>query len=167
MSEPSLSATEVLAWVEKTSEKWKRLLTDHPEVLALPCDVAGVSVVSGLLQHIVAVELRYAERLKGLPETSYEQIPSGTVDEIYATHDRAMALVREMLVDEGYNWSQTMVFQTRTLGPIESTAKTIVFHMLLHSIRHYGQLATLVRQHGINPGWPMDYLMMGARRAAE
>jgi hypothetical protein len=35
----------------------------------------------------------------------------------------------------------------------------------MHGIRHYAQLATLVRQHGVAPDWPMDYLFMGARRA--
>ncbi len=36
---------------------------------------------------------------------------------------------------------------------------------MTHGIRHYAQLATLVRQHGVTPDWPMDYLFMGARRA--
>jgi len=41
----------------------------------------------------------------------------------------------------------------------------VLFHALLHGIRHYAQLATLVRQHGIKPEWPMDYLFMGMERA--
>jgi uncharacterized damage-inducible protein DinB len=35
---------------------------------------------------------------------------------------------------------------------------------MLHSIRHYGQLATLVRREGIKPNWAMDYLMMDMER---
>jgi uncharacterized damage-inducible protein DinB len=164
MSEPALSATELMAWVEKTSQSWKQLLEKHPEALVLPCDVAGVSAVAGLLQHIVAVELRYAERLNDLPETAYDQIPFGTVEEIYATHDRAMSLLRKVLADDTYDWSQEMLFQTRTLGLIQSTRSAILFHLLLHAVRHYGQLATLLRQHGIKSAWPMDYLMMKVKR---
>jgi uncharacterized damage-inducible protein DinB len=35
---------------------------------------------------------------------------------------------------------------------------------VLHSIRHYAQLATLVRQHGYKPTLPGDYLFMGIER---
>jgi uncharacterized damage-inducible protein DinB len=35
----------------------------------------------------------------------------------------------------------------------------------MHSIRHYAQLATLVRQHGFQPTWPMDYLFTAAQCA--
>jgi hypothetical protein len=31
---------------------------------------------------------------------------------------------------------------------------------MLHSARHLTQLATLLRQHGIRPDRPMDYLVM-------
>jgi uncharacterized damage-inducible protein DinB len=47
---------------------------------------------------------------------------------------------------------------------MRASRKTIFFHAMLHSIRHYAQLATLVRQRGIKPDWPMDYLIMGAER---
>ena len=126
MSEPGLSATDMKAWVEKTSQKWKQLLDAHPEALALPCDVAGVSAVAGLLQHIVAVELRYAERLKGIPETSYDQVSFGSTEEIYATHDRAMALLHEVLADHSYDWSVDLEFSTRTAGALTGTVGCVV-----------------------------------------
>jgi uncharacterized damage-inducible protein DinB len=50
------------------------------------------------------------------------------------------------------------------MGAARSTRRTVLFHLLFHSIRHYAQLATLVRQHGVKPGSPMDYLMMELER---
>jgi hypothetical protein len=50
------------------------------------------------------------------------------------------------------------------MGPAHSTRKTIFFHALLHGIRHYAQLATIVRRHDIKPGRPMDYLFMDIAR---
>src|ERR1700678_4540875 len=97
MTQPALTGEEMMAWLERTSTGWKDLITAHPKVLALPCDVMGVSTVGGLLQHIVAVELRYAEQLNGLPPTEYAAIPFVTADEIYATHERAASLFRERL----------------------------------------------------------------------
>jgi uncharacterized damage-inducible protein DinB len=164
MSQPALTAAEVLAWLETTSTNWRALIEAHPEALALPCDIMGVSTVGGLLQHIVAVELRYAEQLSGLPPTGYDAIPFDSAAAIYATHARAAALYRELLA-ANIDWDGRFDYVTRTRGPANSARKTILFHALLHSIRHYAQLATLVRQHGIQPAWPMDYIMMDFKAA--
>jgi uncharacterized damage-inducible protein DinB len=162
---PSLSADETIAWVDRTSANWRRFLAEHPAVLALPCDVyKSTETVGGLLRHIVAAELRYAQRLAGVAETAYEEIPAGDAEAIYAVHDRAMAMLRERVADAGYDWEREIEFETITLGRIAATRRAVLFHLLLHGVRHYGQLATLVRQHGFRTSFPMDYLMMGARR---
>jgi uncharacterized damage-inducible protein DinB len=159
MVQPGLSAEEVMAWVEKTSSNWRDLIAAHPEILGLPCDIMDVHTAGGLLQHIVAVEVRYAERLAGLPATDYANVPYDSAEALYATHARAFALLREQLAAD-VNWEEWIELQTRSMGPARSTRRTVLFHLLFHSIRHYAQLATLVRQHGIKPGAPMDYLMM-------
>jgi uncharacterized damage-inducible protein DinB len=164
MAQPALSADEVLAWLETTSTNWRALIEEHPEILNLPCDVMGVSTAGGLLQHIVAVELRFADQLSGLPPTDYSQIRFDSAAEIYATHARAMEMYRELLASD-LDWDGKFDFVTRSLGPLRASRKTILFHALMHAIRHYAQLATLVRQHGVKPGWQMDYLMMGIERA--
>jgi uncharacterized damage-inducible protein DinB len=159
MSQPALTADDVLAWLEATSSNWRALLEAHPEALAFPCDIMGVSTVGGLLQHIVAVELRYAEQLSGLPPTGYEAIPYDSAAAIYATHTRAVALYRQLLASD-IDWDGRFDYVTRTRGPANSERKKVLFHALLHSIRHYAQLATLIRQHGIQLTWTMDYIMM-------
>ena len=159
MSIPQLSAEEVLAWLEKTSAEWQALLEQHRDLLAVNCDIAGTTTIGGVLQHIVAVELRYAERLAGLPATDYAHIAFDSVEAIYSTHDRAVALLRGQLARE-VNWDERIDFVTRSMGPASATRRAVLFHSMLHSIRHYAQLATLVRQAGIKPGWPMDYLFM-------
>jgi len=159
MPQPALSAEEMLDWLEKTSINWRALIEAHPQMLAMPCDVMGVTAVGGLLQHIVAVELRYAEQLSGLPPTEYAAIPFDSAEAIYATHQRAVTLYRKQL-ESDVDWNERINFVTRSRGPARSSRKSILFHALLHGIRHYAQLATLVRQHEIKPGWPMDYLFM-------
>jgi uncharacterized damage-inducible protein DinB len=53
---------------------------------------------------------------------------------------------------------------TRTMGRARAARKAVLFHAMLHAIRHYAQLATLVRRQGIKPNWAMDYLMMDMER---
>src|SRR5206468_1128334 len=138
------SAEQVIAWLEKTSTEWASLLEHHPELLGVTCDIAGANSVGGVLQHIVAVELRYAERLAGLPATDYANIPFDSVEAIYATHDRAVRLFQQELERE-VNWDDRVDFVTRSMGPARASRRTVLFHAMLHSIRHYAQLATLVR----------------------
>jgi uncharacterized damage-inducible protein DinB len=118
--------------------------------------------VAKLVQHIVAVELRYAQRLVGVPESSYDQVPFGTVEELSETHRQAMETLNGLLLDKNYDWEQSIQFQTRSAGVLRASRRTVLVHTLMHSIRHYAQLATLVRQHGVKPDWPMDYIFMGA-----
>jgi uncharacterized damage-inducible protein DinB len=164
MNHPALTAEEVLAWHKKNSDAWKQLLTEHPEALSIPCDINQTKTVGELLQHIVAVELRFAERLADLPATDYAAIPFDSVEAIYATHARAIALCQQLLATDTIDWNERIEYATRTMGSARSARKSLFFHGLLHAARHYAQLATLVRQHGIKPRWPMDYLVMDMER---
>lgn len=164
MSGIALTAEEIMAWSEKTSAGWHQLLEKHPEVLSIPCDVMGVTTVGGLLQHIVAVELRYAERLASLPMTEYAEVAFDSAAAIYTTHAKASSLYRDLLATSDFDWEAPMEFLTQTQGRLRATRRAIFFHALLHSQRHYAQLATLVRQHGVKPELGMDYLLVAAER---
>ena len=161
----ALTGEELLAWSNRTGEQWRKLFEAHPHLLAIPCDIREVKTAGELLQHIVAAQLRYAERLAGLPETSYDQIGYQTVAEIFAVHTQGIDLLRGIAADPSYHWAEEIDFTTRHMGTLRASRRTIFVHALMHGIRHYAQLATLVRQHGVVPDWPMDYLFMGARRA--
>jgi uncharacterized damage-inducible protein DinB len=158
---PSLKTSEIIDWNDATAQRWKALLAAHPEALEFPCDVYGVKNVGGLLRHIFAVETRYAERLSGEPVTAYEQIPDGSAELLFGLHDAAVEKYRKLLADESVDWDEKLEFTTVSMGTKSATRKTILFHSLLHGIRHYAQLATTVRQNGVKPDWPMDYLFMG------
>ena len=162
MTQPILSAEEILAWNETTAAGWRKFLASHPELLTQPCDIANTRSVAELLQHIVAAQLRYAERLAGLPISDYASIPFDSVESIYATHNRATEIFQQLLTSD-IDWDKPIDFTTRSMGTLHSDRKTILFHALLHGIRHYAQLASLVRQCGVKADWPMDYLFMHAK----
>ena len=167
MSIAGLSGTELIAWVDYTSARWLSLVTSHPEALRLPCDVRETRNAGELLQHIVAVELRYAERLAGLPETPYQDIPVGPAEAIYAVHDKAMAYIHGLSEHDDSWWHTSIEFTTRSAGTMSAPRQVILVHLLMHSIRHYAQLATLVRQYGIACDWSMDYLGMFMKKPSQ
>ena len=156
----ALTMKELCEWVERTASGWRNLIALHRDVLSLPCDIRETSSVAELLQHIMAVQLRYAERLNGLTETPYEDIPHNSGEEIFAVHDRSMALLLQLPEWSEKDWEVVLEFSTRSSGILRASRRTVFAHLLLHSIRHYAQLATIVRQHGVKPDWGMDYLFM-------
>jgi uncharacterized damage-inducible protein DinB len=164
MSDVSLSGTEVLQWVDETSTQWFKFLADNPEALALPCDIMNVKSVAELMQHIVAVELRFAQRLAGEEVIPYEQIPYGSAEELASTHKKAHTLFTQLLQNPDYAWSEEIDFVTRSAGTFTCSRRKLFFHANLHGIRHYAQLATLVRQQGYKSGWFMDLMATKAIR---
>jgi uncharacterized damage-inducible protein DinB len=162
----SIPAEKLVLWNDLSAQRWRDLIIRHPEILAIPCDIRNSQSVAQVMQHIVAVELRYAERLQSVPESDYASIPCDTAEAIFATHSRALDMVKELLADGAYDWTAEIDFKTLSMGMLRSSRSTILIHMLMHSIRHYAQLATLVRSHGFTPDWPMDYLFVEAKRVA-
>lgn len=155
-----LNGEELLAWNDTTFTKWMELIERHPEVMAVHCDVYGVSNIAELLHHIAAVELRYAQRLMGEQEAAYDEVPV-SVEGFRLAHAGMVERITHLLHDEAFDWEVVIRFQTRSMGVLLASRRTVLNHTMLHGIRHYAQAAMLVRQAGIAPGWPMDYLFMG------
>jgi uncharacterized damage-inducible protein DinB len=165
----ALSAEELIAWNDATARRWHAFFSANPAALALPCDIHGTHpdahTVAHFLQHIVAAQLRHAQRLASQPIDDYDAIPGATLDDFLSSHDRALVLLRTLLTDPTIDWAGQMEFTTLTAGRRRSSRRTLLFHAMLHGIRHYAQLATLVRHAGYTPNIPGDYLLMDAHPA--
>lgn len=159
-----ISVEKLLAWNDSTAHHWRDFIVANPMVPFQLCDIRNGKTIADTLQHIVAVELRYAQRLSGLPESPYEEIPKNSIHSLMNAHDLALSLVRSLLGNPNYDWSTEITFDTISLGRLRASRETVLVHLTLHSIRHYAQLATLVRQQGFKTTWPMDYLFAEAQR---
>src|ERR1700692_40411 len=156
----ALTAEELIAWNDATAERWFSFLAATPSLLETPCDIHDADTVGKFLQHIAAAELRHAERLSGSPISDYGSVTYATVADPQATHTRTIALLRSLLADPTIDWAAEMEFTTLTAGRRRCSRRAILFHAMLHGIRHYAQLATLVRHAGFTPNIPGDYLLM-------
>jgi uncharacterized damage-inducible protein DinB len=159
MNSPDLSAENLLAWNHATAQGWYALAIEQPSLLALPCDIHNSTTAGQLLHHIVTAELRYAERLIDAPASNYTAIPHATAGDVFSTHDRAIGIFSNLLANADFNWDHEIEFPTVTAGRRRAKRSAVFQHALLHSIRHYAQLATIARQHGLRPR-PMDILLM-------
>lgn len=160
----TFSAEKLVAWNDTTAQHWRDFFIANPMQLLLPCDIRNGKNIADTLQHIFAVELRYAQRLAGLPESTYQEIPKDSIKSLFTAHRLAFDLIRNLLAQPDYDWSAELTFDTISLGRLRASRETILLHLTLHGIRHYAQLATLVRQEGFKTTWQMDYLFAEAQR---
>ncbi len=95
-----ISFADLLSANEAETQKWRTWFDGQPAtILDVPLSIAGAKNVHEFLLHIFAVELRYAERLAGLPITEYETLPTGSVAELFGIGERARAMYRDYLAN--------------------------------------------------------------------
>lgn len=168
MAAPTLELGALAAYVDGETERWRAWFESAPpEVLELPLGPGAEGTVRTLVKHVFAVELRYAQRLLGEPVSAYEELADGTVAELWAIHAAAAALRDRYLrqaTPEALD--RVLVSDTRRLGRIESRAHTVVVHTFIHGIRHWAQIAAVLRAHGHGGLWEHDWIASPAVQAA-
>lgn len=159
-----LTFRELLDYTAGETLRWRDWLkTQPPAVLDLPVGTGRTATVRGLIHHIIVVERRYTNRLRGEPVTTYESVPSDRIDELFrlfesGRHDLDAWLASATEAD----LAQRHTFETISAGTLSASARKIVIHALVHGIRHWAQLATSLRQHGYATDWMHDILMSDA-----
>ena len=96
--ESGISFQELMHYNDAETRRWHEFLVQHPDALDLEVGIAGAKDIRGLILHIVAVELRYAERLLGAAVTPYEQLPTGSLDEIFSIGDTARHKISQYIL---------------------------------------------------------------------
>ena len=161
-----ISLEELLAWSQETSNFWKGHLDANPQLLELPCGIGGTDNVQAFVRHIWGVDLRWSQRLAGLPVMDREQMPTGPLDALFDLHSQAVEIFRGLLAAPGESWEQPFVLDMDWL-PLEArtmSRRKVAAHALFHGQRHWAQLATLVRTAGFSSGFKGDLLFSPALR---
>ena len=84
--------------------------------------------------------MRYIERISERPLTEYRGRPSGTIPE---------------------DWDRTVELNFGG-GPFHPTIRRIVLHILIHEIRHWAQIARIMRERGFAPPGQHDLIWSDA-----
>jgi uncharacterized damage-inducible protein DinB len=161
MAAKSVELGVLAAYVDGETERWREWFQAAPAaVLDLPLGTGADGTVRTLVKHIFAVELRYAQRLAGEAVTEYEELRDRTVQELWSIHGTAASL-RDRFLREATpeDLDRVLVSDTRKLGRIESRAHVVVVHSLIHGIRHWAQIAAVLRQRGHGGLWEHDWLL--------
>ena len=156
-----ISFDELLRHNEEETEHWHEFFRQHADALDLTIDMAQSEDVRAMLVHIMAVELLYTERIQGITreKVSLSDFPSGSVDELFSTGARARAAFRSMLARyTDAEWNEVVEFGTRTSGGLRASRRKMFAHTMFHSMRHWAQLATTLRQNDLKQDWQHDFI---------
>jgi len=143
--------------------RWLAYFQKNPELLDLATPIAGADSLRGLLLHIHGVQLRYAEWLLDLPKTDALQLPHQTPDELFAIGDRARELLRKFVAFATEEELAHVIEFHRGDFHLRCTKRKAFIHgTLMHSDRHWAQVASSVREAGHPTDWIHDFVFSPA-----
>ncbi len=161
-SEIGVTFTALLAYHEAEAARWRAWFDTQPsEVLDLPFGDAdrGMGTVRAMLWHIGIVEWVYARAIGGQPYDDWGKFGRGTRDELFVIGEQARTELRAYLAratDADMPDPLSISGQGMT---ITGTRRKFLTHFFVHSLRHWAQLSTVLRQHGYQTDWQHDFVL--------
>lgn len=143
----------LLEYTDWERQKWHESLHQHgDQVLRISAGPHGdgrLETVGDLIRHIFSAEKRYIERLSDQPLTDTASIPTDNIEALFKLSHESRKALRgfiEALPAKEWDAQRDYVMASH---PIRATPKKFVIHVLLHEIRHWAQVATILRQNGL------------------
>jgi uncharacterized damage-inducible protein DinB len=144
---------DLLDYTDWERQKWHGWFEQHGEqaltVSAGPHGDGRFAAVGELIRHVFCAEKRYIEKLSDRPLTDPASIAADDVEALFQFSRESRRGLREFMEtfpDE--KWDESSEY--RFLGYfLRATPRKIVVHILLHEIRHWAQIATLLRLNGL------------------
>ena len=156
-----ISFGQLLAANEEEAERWRGWFERQPpEILDLPTQIAQSGTLRRLALHIQIVELFFSEKLNGLAPSDYEALPVDSVASLFAIGERARSNYRAFLAHATEEELSAVVEFSRTGKRLIRASKRKMFvHAMFHSMRHWAQVAVLLRESGHATDWLRDFIL--------
>ena len=144
--------------------RWHDWFVERPKAWAVPFATGRMATIGGVVLHIFAVEQRYAQRLQDQEVTPWEGFRQTSIEDVFELGDNARAQLIDFLTSAPESeLDRELTFQTLTAGTVTASKHKIASNIFLHGIRHWGQIATVLRQQGFSEQWSHDLLLTNVR----
>ena len=161
----NLSFTDLMEYSEWERQKRFAWLGEQgAEVLKINAGPHGdgrFETVGDLIRHIFSAEARYVDRLSGRPLTDSSSIPNDDLEQLARFGRRSRTALREFVdTFPAEKWDSPEKLNMMNTS-FQATPRKIIAHVLLHEIRHWAQIATVLRLNGMTGGFH-DFLFSPA-----
>jgi uncharacterized damage-inducible protein DinB len=154
--------TDLLEYTDWEREKWHVWFRQHGapalQISVGPHGDGRFKVVGDVVRHVFSAEKRYVERLSGRVLTETASIPTDNVEALFDFGRKSREDLRTFVAAlPAPDWDAPQEFAVgKSLA--SATPRKVVVHILMHAIRHWAQIATLLRLQGLTAEWH-DWLM--------
>ena len=155
-----ISYRVLLEFTSAEQHRWHDWFIAHPDAWTVPFATGRMAAIGGVVHHIFAVELRYTQRLRAEHVTEWEEFTQSAIDDVFELGDDARSRLVDFLTSaKEAELNEVLTFKTLTAGVVTASKHKIASNIFLHAIRHWGQIATVLRQNGFTDQWPHDMLL--------
>jgi len=157
-----LNLNDLLAYTAWERQNWYDCLKQHgKKALKIhlgPNRDGRFETVGDLVKHIFSAEKRYVARITGQPLSDFADLPNDNVEALFQFSQQSRKELQHLLETfPEAEWDRPKEFKVLNYS-VKATPKKIVVHILMHEIRHWAQIATLLRLNGL-PSGPHDFLV--------
>lgn len=149
----NLEFAELLRYTQEEREKWRGWFAAHPDATEIEVQPGGRhATVGSLIDHIVLVERRHLQRLRGVELDTKTGLSGRHAPPLFdygASVRRELDQLTSELDDEIADEPRKITIQSG--GDFMITPRKLLFHCLLHETRHWAQIALAVRRAGLEP----------------
>jgi len=143
---------ELLEYTDWQRQYWQNWFRTHDasalEISAGPGGDGRFDSVRDLIKHIFSAEKRYIERLTSQPLTQPADMPSADIEALFAFGQQSRREFLGYLAGLSSETADTSIDMKLLDIVVTATPRKILIHVVTHEIRHWAQIATLLRLNG-------------------
>lgn len=157
----TVDLNDLLDYTDWERQKWHEFLRRHgDQLLKISAGDHGdgrFSTIGDLVRHIFSAEKRYVDRLSNRALSDPGTVPNDNIDALFQFGEQSRKDLREFLATfPATEWGVAQDFKMMN-SSLRLTPRKIMVHVVLHEIRHWAQIATMLRLQGL-PGDFHDFL---------
>jgi uncharacterized damage-inducible protein DinB len=148
-----LSLAELIEYADWERGKWQDWFQQHGDsVLAMSVGPHGdgrFQTVGDVVRHIFSAEKRYVDRLSNRPITDTAAVSNSNVEALFQFGCQSRGDLKEFVKTfPTHEWDAPFELSLMNKS-MTVTPRKIIIHTLLHEVRHWAQIGTLLRLNGL------------------
>ena len=160
-----LEYDELLRYSNAERDKWRRWFAANPAAMELALQPGGrFNTVGKLIDHIFLIERRHLQRLRSEVPAEGTGLTGNNAPPLFDYGASVRRELEQYVAGLGEDEAvQMMTFDVRG-EPWSMTRRKLLFHIVLHEVRHWAQIALAVRVAGLEPPGQHDLFYSAAMR---
>jgi uncharacterized damage-inducible protein DinB len=151
-----ISLVELMEFTDWERSRWRDWFLERGDgVLAISAGPHGdgrFQSIGDLVKHIFIAEKHHVDRLSNRPITDTDSIPNHNTEKLFEFGRRSREDLEEyveLLTAEDWDVPREFDIMGNLVGV---TSRKFIVHVLTHEIRHWAQIATILRLNGLRGG---------------